>query len=517
MEKFMLLVALGMLLSGSMNTLLTKFQDNIVVGETPDGSDVYFLHPVFQTGLMFGGEFLCLVGYLIFYNTKKRLGWGTQAGPLEGGEAPLLAAPRVVRPGRWKRRLRRYLAFSLPMLCDVTATTTLNVGLYLTYASTFQMLRGTLVLFTGLMTILILRRPLRNFQWTGLALIVSGAFVVGAASVLGMKAPASSDGDASPGEHAPRAAPDPLMGNLLCIVAQIGTATQIVIEEKFMTRYKCHPVLAVGLEGFWGLVLTALLVPWLGKVRLGPGAQPIDDLTAAFSQVFSHRALWLSSVIAIFGVSLFNACGMTITRHLSGASRSTIDATRTLIVWGMSLALGWEAFHILQMPGFLLLLSGAMLYNKVVRLDGVFDYGEPAEGEPAYKPESAVGAGESRPRGGLGSALAEAAAGPGPAREEDAEAAATAEEEDDLAQPLLPAARGRRGAVAVEDDDDGGDLGLPSVEGGFLARSLRVTGISGFFGPRRRAEEAQGTQQSAAAGSRPASNQPARRTEGFSA
>lgn len=31
-------------------------------------------------------------------------------------------------------------------------------------------------------------------------------------------------------------APNPLLGNILCFCAQLGTATQIVIEEKFMKR-----------------------------------------------------------------------------------------------------------------------------------------------------------------------------------------------------------------------------------------------------------------------------------------
>ncbi len=41
--------------------------------------------------------------------------------------------------------VRRLLAFAVPTLCDATATTLLNVGLFYTYASTYQMLRGTLV------------------------------------------------------------------------------------------------------------------------------------------------------------------------------------------------------------------------------------------------------------------------------------------------------------------------------------------------------------------------------------
>lgn len=37
-----------------------------------------------------------------------------------------------------------------------------------------------------------------------------------------------------------------------------------------------------------------------------------------------------------------------MTKKLSGASRATIDACRTLFIWLFSLHMGWERFHMLQ-------------------------------------------------------------------------------------------------------------------------------------------------------------------------
>ena len=48
------------------------------------------------------------------------------------------------------------------------------------YASTFQMLRGTLVLWAGLLTIVLLHRRLHIHNWFGMVLIVAGAAIVGA-------------------------------------------------------------------------------------------------------------------------------------------------------------------------------------------------------------------------------------------------------------------------------------------------------------------------------------------------
>lgn len=44
----------------------------------------------------------------------------------------------------------------------------------------FQMLRGTMVVFAGLLTIVILRRKLHLHHWMGIILILAGAALVGA-------------------------------------------------------------------------------------------------------------------------------------------------------------------------------------------------------------------------------------------------------------------------------------------------------------------------------------------------
>ena len=47
------------------------------------------------------------------------------------------------------------------------------------YASVFQMLRGTMVVFTGILTVLLLKRRLHIHHWLGIVLISAGAAIVG--------------------------------------------------------------------------------------------------------------------------------------------------------------------------------------------------------------------------------------------------------------------------------------------------------------------------------------------------
>lgn len=63
----------------------------------------------------------------------------------------------------------------------------------------------------------------------------------------------------------------------------------------------------------------------------------------------------------------FNFFGLSVTRTVSATARSTIDTCRTLFIWLVSLALGWESFKWLQILGFVLLVYGTFLFNDIVR------------------------------------------------------------------------------------------------------------------------------------------------------
>lgn len=63
----------------------------------------------------------------------------------------------------------------------------------------------------------------------------------------------------------------------------------------------------------------------------------------------------------------FNFFGLSVTRSVSATSRSTIDTSRTLFIWLVSLGLGWESFKWLQVVGFALLVYGTFLFNDIIR------------------------------------------------------------------------------------------------------------------------------------------------------
>ena len=58
--------------------------------------------------------------------------------------------------------------------------------------------------------------------------------------------------------------------------------------------------------------------------------------------------------------------GISITRKLSAVHRLVLDSGRSIIVWAVSMILGWQQFQILQIVGFVLMITGVLIFNNLL-------------------------------------------------------------------------------------------------------------------------------------------------------
>nr|XP_053646127.1 solute carrier family 35 member F6-like isoform X1 [Cherax quadricarinatus] len=334
------ILAFVMVITGSINTLSAKWAD-LIQSVNREGNKVAFNHPFFQADTMFMGEMLCMVTFYLQLALFRRSHGHT-----------IEMAPYTDPPPSFPR-----LVFYLPAVCDMTATSLMYVGLTLTYASSFQMLRGAVIVFTGFLSVAFLGRHLRYFHWLGIVTVLAGLVVVGLSDFL------SSSEDTSDINGI-------ITGDLLIVMAQIISATQMVVEERLLTKYNVPPLLAVGWEGVFGfLTLTVLLVPMYfipaGKFS-GNQRGVLEDAVDAFIQLANSGVLVAAIVLNIVSIAFFNFAGVSMTKEISATTRMVLDSVRTLVIWLVSLALRWQEFQYLQPIGFAVLVVGMMLYNDVV-------------------------------------------------------------------------------------------------------------------------------------------------------
>ena len=325
-----------MTVAGTCNTMVAKIQDML----SSDGN-IYW-HPYFQTATMFVGELMCLFVYL-----------GDRA--INVPQIPKPPAPK--KPGI-KAKLGP-LIFALPAAIDLCGSTLMMIGLGLTYASVYQMLRGSLVVVVALYSVVFLKRTLFRHHYVGVVCVTGGVLIVGLGSVF--------IGGAS--SHAS----NPALGAILIVVAQFVEGWVFIIEEKFFGDITVPPLLAVGTEGCSGVLYFCILLPILYAIpcynqSMCSGHGHVENFLYAFKQLGYNGMLMFTFWAYIFCISFYNWSGLSITKNASSLHRSIIDNSRILFVWIIDMILGWEIFYWVQLIGCVLLAFGTLVYNEVLIL-----------------------------------------------------------------------------------------------------------------------------------------------------
>lgn len=372
LSRLQWILSISLLVVGTYDTLIAKAVDEETATDSY-GNVVYFNHPFFQVCFMFLAECLCLIAFYVLRMRKP--GGGAAAASKEvAGIAPESEARPRTSP----------FLFLPPAMCDMTSTCLMNIGLVLTSASNYAMLRASVIVFTSLLAVLVLKRRLELHHWAGIAFVVVGTIIVGSASLV-----CTSGGDAGCGatNTSTGGASMESIGNGLIVLAQVFSAVQMVLEEWYLSRYSIEPLEMVGMEGVWGFGLICTIVAIFYFVPkpaflMSPCTQ-IDGTSVPTPAVYSAHLenaldgfVMMANQPAIIGMlisymislAFYNFIGVSLTRELGATSRRVLDTVRTTTIWAISLALKWEDFCWVQVVGFAFLIAGQGVYVELLRL-----------------------------------------------------------------------------------------------------------------------------------------------------
>lgn len=305
-----------MLVSGTCNTILMKLLCRQTASPGPGMAPIPFDFPFFQTLLMMIGELMCLGAYELSRERKHARA----------------AFPRGI--------------MLLPVCCDWTATTLVNAAYMVLPASTIQMCRGCIVMFTCAFSVGFLGRTQERYHYAGVLLVALGITIVSIEALLyatDASMPMSTT----------------LFGIGLCVAGQIFQAGMLVIEEKFLSNYTVPPLQMVGFEGMFGCLIGIVLMA--GLTRTGYESAP-----QAMWMVEHNPVIMAGAVASMFSIAFFNWSGVTVTSQSSATARATIDVSRTALIWVVELALAWNTFSLLQFCGFVVLVTGTLIYNHIL-------------------------------------------------------------------------------------------------------------------------------------------------------
>lgn len=288
------------------------------------------------------GELLCLFA---FYFLKWRAKSKGQTVPASKPFNPLL--------------------FLLPALMDLSGTSIGYLGLALTATSVYQLLRGFTVFCTAMLSVIFLKRKLKSYNWIGVALVVGGTTIVGLNLVV-----CNSSGHGGSGSN-------PLLGDILIIISNALAAVQMITEEKLISGHNVPALQVVGLEGLFGLSSISILLvvfyfipapAFVCTPGTGNNCARFEDTIDAFVMMGNNPKIILFTLGNVISIAFFNFFGVSVTKYLNASTRMILDSLRTVVIWSVSLAVSWESFCYINIIGFVVLLSGTIIYNAVVKL-----------------------------------------------------------------------------------------------------------------------------------------------------
>lgn len=361
-----LILCLGMLITGSINTLSKKAQNDCSAFGYPDprtngtSTKHKFDHPWFQTLIMFIGEMSCLIGlYYLRWNERRKI--------IHNYQNRLMVVPSSSVTSKNAVNINQahvcHWIFAIPTILDLIGTSIAGIGLLYVEASIWQMLRGSLIIFTGLLSKIFLKKNLKGLQWLGMSVTVIGLILVGLSGVL--------KNSSHPNHNI-------ILGIILILVGQVFSAIQMIVEEIFLKSRGFHPLQVVGMEGFYGFFITGLIV--LPAMYFIPGNQiggSYENSLDALYQIGKNVPLMIFSLLYLISIAFYNYFGLSVTKHLTAIHRTLIDACRTIIIWICGLFIYYffdkdfgepfdKRYGIFQVDGFLFLIMGTAFYNELL-------------------------------------------------------------------------------------------------------------------------------------------------------
>jgi len=244
-------------------------------------------------------------------------------------------------------------------------------GLVLTYASVYQMLRGSVIIFTGILTILILRTSLKPHRWTGIILATSGIALAGYTNFLAKNGKEESN--------------DIIWGIVVLLLGGFLHALQNIFEEKLLKGSDVTPVYATCVEGIWGIFAGIILLPVFyfipGKDVDGKYENSLDTI----KMIENNYMIGVLGILEIICIPCFMASSLEVAKRLSSVHRTIIDSSRIILIWVTQLILyysthgdmgeAWATESYIELAGFALLILGFFVHNAILKLP-CFDYKE---------------------------------------------------------------------------------------------------------------------------------------------
>lgn len=367
----------GLLICGAFTTITNSTSFSMYSYFEKDaitGKPIYktFEYEWFTNILMFLGMAVCLIPWHFEYRRKKK-----------NGENMMIDGKIFYKTWKYWKQI---LFFAFPTIFDLIASGigALSMGSFSVPASVYQMLNGSIMVFTPLVSICFLKRLCPCHEWWGIGINLFGLIFVGLSATLNQQAEAETSTTSS-------SIGDLFIGMACCLISQLIYAFQFVFEELTMANFSASPNQVVGLEGLFGFIF---MVGIVSPVFAAVGYENDID---ALHMIGNNPTLLAPLLLFVVIIALYNFCGQNVTQLLNCTTRTILEALRALTVWIFSMleyyssyaaavknqtkepdwrwdVFGdvWSKYSYIQLIGFVFMVVGSLIFNKTIPLPKAF-------------------------------------------------------------------------------------------------------------------------------------------------
>jgi len=250
---------------------------------------------------------------------------------------------------------------ALASLFDALAEVFIILGLGLTAPATAEMMKATLVIFTGLVSSWFFK----DFKLTWKQWVATGIMLVGASLVIMQEYIYVNDCALDEGESGPLRE---VIGALFTVVAQIFYAFQFITEESLIDENKVrnqhvNKALLVFCEGIVSILAAfTLQVPFTYIADPDQWEGFVDDFMIYFHDpILFGTGIGLSACVAGFDI-----WGLLTAEHMGSDLRAVVCASfQVVLVWTISLVVPHfgEYFNPVALVGFIIILVAGLTYS----------------------------------------------------------------------------------------------------------------------------------------------------------
>ena len=176
----------------------------------------------------------------------------------------------------------------------------------MTKASSYQMLRGTVIICTGLYQWLFMKKKFTKSMVMAMVLIILGLIVAEISNLTNSK----------------EAGNEALIGDFMVFGCMFLNAWNWSMREKALKKYKMNTMNSVGLEGLYGLLFMAILLPLMAIVP--KYSSHVDDVIDGFSKMGKNPELLMVAMGVAISTAFSNNAALMMIKERS--------ATLTMIV-----------------------------------------------------------------------------------------------------------------------------------------------------------------------------------------